>query len=444
MTEKITEPSRQTPVLALTDVLVVGGGPAGISAAIGAADAGAAVIIAERYGFLGGIPAICNMEPSSWCRQKDTVMPGGVQALLEQKMLACGAAEKPLFEPSASYNYDTETLKFVIDELLEEHHITPIYHCLVTEPYMEDDSVKGVFTESKSGRQAILAKRVIDCTGDADIAAQCGAPFEKCSLGGDEKENMMYGTLIFGASNVNVPKVRENLKEHPEMLDRIRHEFISDGFSKARENHYPIPPHGFQNQIIFNRMTQGEVTAINRVRVPVDGNDVLSLTEAEILSRKEALDTLELLRRYEPGFEEACLRHFAAAVGIRETRRIVGDYQLTMEDITGERQFDDSVGVYPVCMDGPKICRAALTGAHFQIPYRIMLPQGIENLLVAGRSVSATKDATHTTRGVDFCMITGQAAGIASALSIQKKVPVRDISIDLLQKNLQQQGVQVF
>ena len=254
----------------------------------------------------------------------------------------------------------------------------------------------------------------------------------------------MYGTLIFGASNVNVPKVRENLKEHPEMLDRIRHEFISDGFSKARENHYPIPPHGFQNQIIFNRMTQGEVTAINRVRVPVDGNDVLSLTEAEILSRKEALDTLELLRRYEPGFEEACLRHFAAAVGIRETRRIVGDYQLTMEDITGERQFDDSVGVYPVCMDGPKICRAALTGAHFQIPYRIMLPQGIENLLVAGRSVSATKDATHTTRGVDFCMITGQAAGIASALSIQKKVPVRDISIDLLQKNLQQQGVQVF
>lgn len=443
MNETMTEPSRQTPVLASADVLVIGGGSAGISAAIGAADAGASVIIAERYGFLGGIPAICNMEPSSWCRQKNTVMPGGVQALLEKKMLAYGAAEEPLFQPSASYNYDTEMLKFVVDELMEEHHIRPVYHCLVTEPYRESGAIKGVFIESKSGRQALLGKRVVDCTGDADIAALCGAPFEKCNLGRDEKEDMMYGTLIFGASNVDISKVRDNLSIHPEMLDRVRHEFISDGFSKARADHYPIPPNGFQNQVIFNRMTRGEVTAINRVRVPVDGNDVLSLTQAEILSRKEALDTLELLRRYEPGFEDATLRQFATAVGVRETRRIIGNYQLTLEDIIGERKFDDSVGVYPVCMDGPKLCRSAMTNAHFQIPYRIMIPQAVDNLLVAGRSVSATKDATHTTRGVDFCMITGQAAGIACALSIKDGLPVRNVPVSRLQEILQHQGVRI-
>ena len=303
--------------------------------------------------------------------------------------------------------------------------------------------IKGVITESKSGRTVILAKRVVDCSGDADLAALCGAPFEKCALGPDEKTDMMFGTLIFGAADVDVETVMRNLRENPHMLDRLRHEFISDGFAKAQEDGYPIPPHGFQGTVIFNRVTKGEVTAINRVRVPVDGNDVQSLTAAEILSRQEALDTLALLRRYEPGFGEARLRHFATAMGVRETRRITGRYRLTFEDITGQRKCGDTVGAYPVCMDGPAVCKAAVTGAYFHIPFGIVVPEGPRNLLVAGRSVSATKDATHTTRGVDFCMATGQACGIASALSIRSGRDSAEVELETLQDELVRQGVRI-
>jgi glycine/D-amino acid oxidase-like deaminating enzyme len=442
MENKILEPESRTPVLMETDVLVLGGGPAGIGAAVGAADAGASVVLVERYGFLGGIPTICNMEPSSWCRQEGTVMPGGVQALLEKRMIERGAAHPPFFTPSASLVYDTELMKQVLDDFVLERGIKPLYHCAAAAPLIEGGIIGGAFVESKSGRQALRAKRVVDCTGDADMAARSGCPFEQLPLGPDEKTAMMFGTLIFGVTDVDTERVMENLRAHPYMLDRLRHEFISGGFKKAREAGYPIPPEGFADKVIFNRMTRGEVTAVNRVRVPVDGTDVESLTGAEIRSRQCALDTLELLKKFEPGFGEAKLRHFASATGIRETRRIRGNYQLTMEDIESGRRFGDSIAVYPVCMDGPAMVRAA-TDRWFQIPFGILVPQGAENLLVAGRAVSATKDATHTTRGVDFAFATGQAAGAASALSIAQGRASGKADIPLLQRELERQGVRI-
>ncbi|GHV09549.1 pyridine nucleotide-disulfide oxidoreductase [Spirochaetia bacterium] len=442
MEKKITEPESRVPVLAEADVAVLGGGPAGIGAAIAAADAGASVVIIERYGFLGGIPAICNMEPSSWCREAETVMPGGVQAMLEKRILERDAAFPPFYTPSTSLVYDTEMLKQVLDDLILEHGIRPIYHTLITAPYIENGIVKGVFIESKSGRQAVLAKRLVDCTGDADIAARAGCPFEQCDLGPDEKTNLMFGTLIFGASDVDTEEFMDNLKAHPELLDRPRHEFISTGFKKAKAAGYPIPPDGFQDKVILNHLTQGDATAINRVRVPVDGTDVQSLTQAEIKSRKCVLDTLELLKKFEPGFEAARLRNFATAMGVRETRRIKGAYQLTQEDIDGQRHFEDTVAVYPVCADGPGRVAVA-TDAWFQIPFGIMVPSGAENLLVAGRCVSATKDATHTSRGVDFAFATGQAAGAASALSIKQGKNSRAVDIKALQAELVRQGVRI-
>ncbi|MDR1288336.1 MAG: FAD-dependent oxidoreductase [Treponema sp.] len=445
MKKTVTEKENERTVLAEADVVVLGGGPAGIGAAIGAADAGASVIVVERYGFLGGIPTICNMEPSSWCRQKETVMPGGVQALLEKKMLERDAAIPSFFTPSASLVYDTELMKQILDDFVLAHNVKPIFHCMVSEPYYENGKLRGVFIESKSGREIILGSRFVDCTGDADFAARCGCPFEMCSLGSDEKTDLMFGTTIFGVSDVDTEKVMENLKAHPEMLDRIRHEFISDGFKRAMADGYPVPPEGFADKIIFNRMTRAEVTAINRVRVPVNGTDVLSITEAEIKSRKCCLATLELLKRYEPGFEEARLRHFSTAMGVRETRRIKGNYQLTLEDIDGERRFDDSVGVYPVCSDGPARVMVA-TGAYFQIPFRMLVPAGpreAARLLVAGRCVSSTKDATHTTRGVDFAFASGQAAGVASALSIKENLDSGSVNLSGLQNELKRQGVRI-
>jgi hypothetical protein len=443
MEKTVVEKEKKRQILCEADVLVLGGGPAGIAAAVAAVDAGASVIIIERYGFLGGIPTICNMEPSSWCRQEETVMPGGVQAMLEKKMLERGAAYPSFFQPSASLVYDTEIMKQVLDDLILEHQVKPLFHCIISEPYFEDGHVRGVFVDCKSGRVVVLGKRIIDCTGDADFAALCGCPFEKCNLGPDESKDLMFGTTIFGISDVDTQRVMENLHAHPEMLDRVRHEFISDGFKKAIAEGYPVPPEGFADKVIFNRMTKGEVTAVNRVRVPVDGNDVFSITEAEIKSRKVVLATLELLKRYEPGFEDAKLRNFATAMGVRETRRIKGNYQLTQDDVDGECRFDDSVGVYPICYDGPAKCSVA-TDAYFHIPFGILVPQGVENVLVAGRCVSATKNATHTTRGVDFAFASGQAVGVASALSIQQNKTSRNVDIAKLQKELERQGVRMF
>jgi hypothetical protein len=241
---------------------------------------------------------------------------------------------------------------------------------------------------------------------------------------------------------VDTKKLMENLRAHPETLDRARHTFIDDGFNRARADNYPIPPDGFANMVIFNHVTNGEVTAINRVRVPVDGTDVQSITEAEIKSRKCCLDTLELLRRFEPGFENARLRHFSTAMGVRETRRIKGRYQITMADIDGEKRFDDSVAVYPVQADGSTRVAIA-SGAYFQIPFRSLVPDGVENLLVAGRCVSATKEATVTTRGVDFAYATGQAAGAASALSLKQGKNSKDVDIKALQAELRRQGVRI-
>jgi hypothetical protein len=439
----VVEKENKRKVLAEADVVVLGGGPAGVAAAIAAADAGVSVILVERYGFFGGIPTICNMEPSSWCRQKETVMPGGIQAMLEKKMLERNAAYPSLFHPSTSLVYDTEIMKQVLDDLVLEHNIKPLFHCTVSDPYFEGDVPKGVFVDCKSGRVVVLGKRFVDCTGDADFAAQCGCPFEKCDLGPDETRDMMFGTTIFGVSDVDTKRVMENLEAHPEMLDRIRHEFISDGFKKAIADGYPVPPEGFADKVIFNRMTRSEVTAINRVRVPVDGNDVLSITEAEIKSRKVVLATLELLKRYEPGFEDAKLRHFSTAMGVRETRRIKGTYQLTQKDVDGEYRCEDSVGVYPICYDGPVKC-AVSTDAYFQIPFGILVPQGVENVLVGGRCVSATKDATHTTRGVDFAFVSGQAAGVASAVSLKENKTSHNATISILQKELERQGVRIY
>jgi hypothetical protein len=440
--KKISETEKRTPVLMEMDVAILGGGPAGIGAAIAAADAGASVVIIERYGFLGGIPAICNMEPSSWCREEETIMPGGVQALLEKRMIEKEAAYPPFFTPSTSLVYDTEMLKQVLDDLILEHGIKPIYHSFITEPYIENETVKGVFIENKSGRQVVLAKRLVDCTGDADIAARAGCPFDQADLGPDERTNLMFGTLVFGASDVDTKKFMDNLKAHPETLDRRRHEFISYGFKKAIAEGYPVPPDGFADKVILNRLTEGDVTAINRVRVPVNGTDVQSLTEGEIHSRQFALDTLELLKKFEPGFEDARLRQFATAMGIRETRRIKGAYQLTLEDIDAERHFEDTVAVYPVCADGAGRVAVA-TDAWFQIPFGIVVPSGPENILVAGRCVSATKEATVTSRGVDFAFATGQAAGAASALSIKQGRTSRNVDINALQRELVRQGVRI-
>ncbi|SCH31550.1 putative FAD-binding dehydrogenase [uncultured Ruminococcus sp.] len=435
--------AHEIPVLMECDVLVVGGGPAGMAAAVGAAQAGANTVIMEQYGCLGGNITLSAVEPPSWYRQEKTTMPGGVGTEIEKRMIALDAAVRTSFRPSVGYSYDTEVFKYMADQMIKDYRITPLYHCLGTIPYMQGHTVCGVITESKSGRTAVLAKRVIDCTGDGDIMARAGAPYEK---GSPENGQLSAGTLKFFLTNVDIPKLEAAMDEDPMIRDPYVHKLFYKTFQKAinagekpLENslntmyYTPMPPHDINvNLATYDR--------------ELDGTDVLSLTRSEIKLRKEVMKVIKRFHQYgnEEGLGKAKLRNFAMTVGVRETRRLVSEHRITGREILEGERFEDTVGIFPIYMDGENIKKIPYTDEYFQIPFRIIVPQKVENLLCAGRCVSCTRDAVPTTRQMDFCMVTGQAAGVASALSIQQETSSRSVSICSVQQELERQGVRVF
>lgn len=441
MAKTIEESVRKTDVLLECEVLVVGGGPAGIAAAVGAAKAGADTIIVERYGCLGGNITICAVEPPSWYRQEQTTMPGGVQKEIEDRMIALNAVKPVAFKPSLGLSYDTEIYKTMADDYILSYGITPVYHCLGVMPYLESRTVKGVITESKSGRCAILAKRVVDATGDADMVFRSGAP---CLKGDPATGALQGGTLKFFANNVEIDKVEALMDRDPDSRHPFIHKLLYEPFERALQA--GEEPLKYSLNTIFYTCIEPDEININLGTYDreLDGTDVLSLTRSEIRLRKESLEVLRRLRLYCEGFENAKLRNYATAVGIRETRRIVGDYTLTMQDIYHQARFEDTIGVFPVYADGEGVKEIPFTDAYFQVPYRILTPQGTENLLAAGRCISGERSAVPTTRQMDFCMVTGQAAGAASALSIRQNVASRDVDIPALQKELLRQGLRVF
>lgn len=442
MRKTIMEPAREIEILMDVDVAVVGGGPAGIAASVGAAREGAKTVVVEQYGCLGGLISISSMEPPSWWREERTTMPGGVVEDLDQKMIAMGAVQKSFFKPATSLAYDTEMFKYVADEYIKENGVIPVLHCLGVMPLMEGNTIVGVVTESKSGRLAIRAKRVIDCTGDADIAYRAGVEcvMAEEKTGDLEPGYLMGGTLVYGLTDVDTAAVEEEADSDPSQRHPVMHRKMYHGIEKARAAGEIMPPYT-NKSFIYNRVTKNELPALNHCVYPVDGTDVLSLTKAEIESRKSIIDIIPILRKYEKGVENAKLRNFAMSIGVRETRRIIGEYRMEFKDVFDEKTFPDAIGVYPVCMDGPEGVLPAFTEAYFQVPYRITVPVKIENLLVAGRCCSSKRRAVTITRQVDFAMVTGQAAGVASALSIRQDVPPRHVDIPSLQTALKKQRV---
>ena len=441
MSKEIQELARTTEVLLECDVVVIGGGPAGMAAAVGAAKAGANTIIVERYSCLGGNITISSVEPPSWYRQENTTMPGGVQKEIEDRMIALNAVTPVNMKPSTGLSYDTEIFKYMADCYIKDYGITPVYHCLGTSPYMVGNQVKGVITESKSGRRAILAKRVVDCTGDADLVYRSGAP---CLKGDPVTGELQPGTLKFFASNVDIEKVDALMDSDPGCRDPLIHKLLYQPFQRAVEAGEP-PLENSYNRIFYTPIPPDELNInLGTYDRQLDGTDVLSLTASEIKLRREVLEVLRRLRKYGDGFENARLRNYAMAVGVRETRRIVGSYTLTFDDIFKRARFEDTIGVFPVYADGEHIKEIPYTDAYFQVPFRILHPQGVDNLLTAGRCISCERAAVPTTREMDFCMVTGQAAGAASALSIRQNVTSKQVDIHSLQQELVRQGLRVF
>lgn len=447
------EKSKEIPVHAQVEVLVVGSGPSGIAAAVGAAREGVSTIILERYGCFGGVISQVGVEGFAWYRHEGTIEAGGLAFEFEEIAKNIGGCLK---EPqSISQALDAEIFKVVADEILVESGVKPLLHCLAVEAIVEDDVIKGVIIEGKSGRKVIFAKRIIDCTGDGDIAAMAGAPYTK-------REKLSSVTPMFHCKGVNVEKFHNYISNDlkPKYSDwKGEWDMETNGKEDDMFSPYLVKPFskaiadGFiekNDEIDFGGSystvsTEGEVTQLNIIFIRnVDCTSVEDLTRAEILGRKAVLQAIKVLNHYVPGFEKAKLRNFGMTIGTRESRQIVGNYYMTGKDVMEQGRFEDSIGIFPEFIDGNGILWIPTTGRYYQIPYRAILPQKIENLLVAGRSISGDIMAHASFRNMSCCVVTGQGAGVAAAVSVKQDKPVSEVNIAMVQEALTKQNVRIF
>jgi hypothetical protein len=448
----IEEPARDIPVLAETEVLVVGSGPGGLAAAVAAAREGARTLLLDRHGCFGGIITQTGVETIAWYRHEGTVDSEGIGIELERRAAAMGATQPE--SQSCSEALDTELFKHVADELVREAGVEALLHCLAVAPLVDDGVITGVVTESKSGRQAILARRVIDATGDADIAARAGAACRTTpaaermgvtvvfSCAGVDRRRFLDYVAAQGPTYADWRKrwrVKTTGKE-----DELFSPYLQEPFDRAREaGIIPADMRGIGGT--WGRLTEaGEATCLNMVYIAdCDCTDVSDLTRAEIEGRRRALLALDALRRFAPGFEEARLRNFGMNLGARDSRKIVGRYELTERDVLGEARFADSIGIFPEFIDGYGLLVLPTTGRYFQVPYGILVPHGVENLLVAGRCVAGDKIAHAATRSQVCCAVTGQAAGVAAGVSLRDGVTTGRVDVTRVQAALERQGVRL-
>jgi hypothetical protein len=443
---QIEEPARTTPVLAETDVLVVGGGPGGLAAALSAARQGAKVMLVERYGCFGGVIAQSMVGTIAWYRTTEkTVDAGGIGTEFEQRAKDMNAS----LQVNHYQVLDTEVFKFIADQMIQEADIVPLLHTQIVDVLLEDGAIHGVVTESKSGRQAILAKRVIDATGDGDLAARAGAPFRI-----DPKETLEGVTVNFGCSGIDLQEFITYILKNPKSIsdwgdasgEKEAAEFstyMREPFDKAKEAG-EIPKDVRMESYWGSFTDAGEIPNLNAIHMAgIDSTDVWDLTRGEIEGRQRVMWAVEALKKYAPGFEKARLRTIGASIGCRESRKIIGDYDLTEHDVLNQATFEDSIGIFPEFLDGNGIAIMPSTGRYFQVPYRITLPQNVENLLVAGRCVAGDKVSHAATRQMMCCTVTGQGAGVAAAISLEAGVTPRQVDIPRVQDALRAQGVRL-
>lgn len=445
--EMITEPSRELPVRMKVDVLVVGGGPAGIIAAQAAAEDGLKVALIDSRSFVGGNMTI-GLPVLGFLGQKgNQIIKGLPQKFIDRLKERNAASEhRPCPLHMSLTLVEPDAVKNVGLEMLNQSGVEVLLYVFFAGVVMDENSLKGVVIESKSGREVILAKTVIDCTGDADVAFRAGVPCEQGNAAG----GVQPPTLMFAMGGVDTEKLRHSIAEEPRtyLTDFIPSEYFGQNnqfivvglrslMQKAREDGFELP---VERTILITGLKDGEVW-VNMSRVNgVDGTDPASLSFGEFEGRKQVELIQKYLISYVPGFENAIFSKMAPFLGIRETRRIVGEYVMTAADVLGCARFEDSIAVasYPLDLHHPEGggCTLEWCGDCYDIPFRSLIPQKIENLIVAGRCISTTHEAMSAIRVMAPCMAMGEAAGRAAKNAVRAGVAPRQIDVTALRAEL--------
>jgi FAD dependent oxidoreductase len=439
-TRTIEEPARQIPIYGEYEVAVLGGGPAGIAAAVAAARAGRRTLLVERYGFLGGMGTAAGV--TNFCGlhanvhgEMHRVVQGVASDLLARIDRLDGLNQPHLILGKIfAQAYDTAAYKIAADDLLAEHEVDILFHALGAGVAMASETrVNALFVETKAGRQAIRADIFIDCSGDGDLAAWAGAPYEV----GDSHGHMLYPSMMFRLNGIDPAKAGDAWRTIPQLMEQAEargtHKFPRKA-AIVRPQRSPI-----EWRVNFTQLKRDDGSAIN-------GLEPDDLTRGEIDGRRQAVEAFQFLRTV-PGFENSYIVDLPPQLGIRETRRVVGGYQLSGEDVLGCASFEDSIGVNGWPMEAHvagdvifKFPPIPQSRGYNEMPYRMLVPEGVDNLLVAGRCASMTHDGQSAARVSGACFAMGEAAGTAAALALSGNTPPRDIAIEMLQQALRQQG----
>lgn len=402
-----------------------------MTAAIAAARSGARTLLVERYGFPGGISTqvLDTFYGFYTPGSRSERVVGGIPWEIASTLIANGdALERPnSYGAGTGVTYDPDALKLLWERFAIEAGVELLYHALLVEARVEDGAVRAIGVETKAGRAFIEAPLFVDATGDADVVALAGAPFERAGEAG-EAQSLTTTFKLIGVDDERARAVKQ-----PE-LQELMAQAIADGYAlPRREGSIHITP-------------MPGVMATNMTRVPaIDLDDPFALSGAEIEGRRQASEYARFLIDRVPGYANARLSGLSTQIGMRETRRMLGKYRLTRDDVLSARQFPDAIarcGAPIEAHHGGSDTRWEYLpdGATYTIPWRALVPRDVDALVVAGRCLSATHDAHASVRSMAQCMAMGQAAGTAAALCVDQGASPRSISPDLLRDRLQRDG----
>ena len=440
MTSTVSEPARTTPLFGEYEVVVLGGGPAGIAAAVSAARAGRSTLLVERYGFLGGMGTAAGV--TNFCGLHANVhgdirqVVHGVAADLLARIDRLGGLNAPhtVFGKTSAQAYDTAAYKIAADELLLWSGAKLLFHALAVGVAMASDrKIHALLIETKSGRAAVVGRCFIDASGDGDLAAWAGAAFDK----GDGEGNLLYPSTMFRLNGVDPVRAGDDWSLIPRLMLQAE---AAGRYVFPRKTPIVRP----QKNPIEWRVNLTQLA--NAQGLAMDGTNAQELSDAEVLGRQQIASVAGFLKEV-PGFEQSYIVDIAPQVGIRETRRVRGLYQLTESDVLDCASFDDTIGVngWPLELHlkgdvefrWPKIPESR---GFNHLPYRMTVPPSLDNLWVAGRCASMTHEAQSAARVTGACFVMGQAAGTAVDLALQAGCAAGEVNVHSLQARLEAAG----